>query len=79
MPTMKEIQVQKVHTIIAAIKAAKIRGDSENVAWNWARAYSYADCLQSCNVITASEASDLQGLAFDAKGGQAKTENELTE
>ena len=67
MPTMKEIQVLKVHSIIAAIKKAKAENDTENVAWNWARAYSYADCLQSCKVITAEEATQLQALAFDAQ------------
>ncbi|KZN20644.1 MULTISPECIES: hypothetical protein [Pseudomonas] len=63
MPAMKEIQVQTVHSIIASIKAAKDKGDTENVQWNWARAYSYADCLQSCEVISREEASKLQDLA----------------
>lgn len=63
MPTMKDIQVQTVHSIIASIKAAKDKGDTENVQWNWARAYSYADCLQSNGVITREEASELQDLA----------------
>ena len=63
MPTMKEVQVQTVHSIIESIKEAKAKGDTENVQWNWARAYGYADCLQNCEVITHEEAAKLQDLA----------------
>lgn len=67
MPTLKEVQVQKVLSLIQSIREAVAKGDAENVIWNWARAYSYADCLQSCKVIPPEEARKLQDLAFAAK------------
>lgn len=57
MATLKEIQVQKVHSLIEAIRDAAAKGDAENVIWNWGRAHSYASCLQSCGVIHPEEAS----------------------
>lgn len=68
MATLKEIQVQKVHALIEAIKNADSKGDVENAIWNWGRAHSYSDCLQSCGVINSEEASHLQHLAIAAKG-----------
>ncbi|MBX8557013.1 hypothetical protein K5D56_26210 [Pseudomonas cichorii] len=68
MPTMKEIQMQKIHSIIESIKEASVRDATDNIEWHWARAHSYADCLQSCQLITPEEANKLQGLAFAARG-----------
>ncbi|RMW07754.1 hypothetical protein ALP03_200210 [Pseudomonas amygdali pv. tabaci] len=75
MPTTKEIQVQKVYSIIESIKEASAKHDIQNVVWNWGRAYSYADCLRSCQLITSGEASKLQDLAFAAQIGQVKPDN----
>jgi len=72
MATLKEIQVQKVHSLIAAIKTAVAEGDVKNVIWNWGRAHSYANCLHSCGVIKPEEARQLQDLAFAAKGDLVK-------
>lgn len=67
MLTLKEVQVQKVHSLIEAIKTAKANGDIENVLWNWGRAHSYVACLQSCKVLQAEETSELQSLALAAR------------
>ncbi|MFY1070625.1 hypothetical protein [Pseudomonas juntendi] len=75
MATLKEIQVQKVHSLIQEVKNAVAKGDVENVIWNWGRAHSYASCLQSCGVIDPEEASKLQHLAVAAKGGMVKPDD----
>jgi hypothetical protein len=75
MATLKEIQVQTVHSLIEAIKGAAAKSEVENVIWNWGRAHSYASCLASCGVISPEEAIALQDLAFAAKSARVITLN----
>ncbi|HDS1721748.1 hypothetical protein NPS53_09560 [Pseudomonas putida] len=72
MATLREAQVQKVLRIIEAIKGAAANGDAENVTWNWGRAHSYAECLESCDVISSEEATLLQEQAIAATGNRGK-------
>ncbi|WP_409286867.1 GNAT family N-acetyltransferase [Pseudomonas guariconensis] len=73
MPTLKEVQTQKVSAMIGLIKDAKARGDEANVTWHRTRAHTYAECLRSCGILSIEEASALQGQAFTAQSSQDPT------